>query len=59
MLEIAADPPFSSCYCLYPTPGIQEYQKLGPDPFLPCARDGRGSFATRTVAAFLAPRARA
>src|SRR6266446_10305020 len=46
MPEIIADPPLPSCYHLFPRPGIQESQQLGPDPFLPRARDARGRFAT-------------
>jgi hypothetical protein len=45
MPEIAADPPASSCYRLYPRPRFEESQLLGPDPFLPRARDARGRFA--------------
>ena len=46
MPEIIADPPLPSRYQLFPRPGIQESQQLGPDPFLPRARDVRGRFAT-------------
>ncbi len=46
MPEIIADPPLPSCYHLFPRPEIQESQQLGPDPFLPHARDARGRFAT-------------
>src|SRR5580693_7822223 len=45
MPEIAADPPASSCNRLYPGPRFQESQLLGPDPFLPRARDQHGRFA--------------
>jgi uncharacterized protein DUF5681 len=45
MPEIVADPPSPSCCHLFPMPGIQESQQLGPDPLLPRARDGRGCFA--------------
>jgi hypothetical protein len=45
MPEIAADPPASSCNRLYPGPRFQESQLLGPDPFLPRARDPHGRFA--------------
>lgn len=45
MPEIATDPPASSCYRLYSRPRFQESQLLGPDPFLPRARDARGRFA--------------
>ena len=37
--------PASSCNRLYPRPRIQESQLLGPDPFLPRAREARGRFA--------------
>jgi hypothetical protein len=45
MPEIVADPPLPSRYQLFPRPEIQESQQLGPDPFLPRARDARGRFA--------------
>src|ERR1700738_812278 len=45
MPEIAADPPASSCNRLYPRARFQESQLLGPDPFLPRARDPHGRFA--------------
>jgi hypothetical protein len=45
MPEALADPPAPSCYRLLPEARIQESQRLGPDPFLPRARDGRGRFA--------------
>ena len=45
MPEIAAGSPPPSCYHLFPGPGIQEYQQLGPDLVLPRARDARGRFA--------------
>ena len=45
MPEIVADPLLLSCYHLFPRPGIQEFQQLDPDPFLPHARDARGRFA--------------
>src|SRR5712671_918684 len=45
MPEIVSDPPLPSCYRLFPAPGIQVSQQLGPDPFLPRARDARGRFA--------------
>jgi hypothetical protein len=41
MPEILADPLSLSCYRLFPDPGIEEFQWLGPDPFLPRARDTR------------------
>ena len=37
MPEAAADPLSPSCYHLFPEPGIQESQELGPDLFLPRA----------------------
>ena len=43
--EIIADPLLPSCYHLFSGPGIQEYQLLGSDPFLPRARDARGRLA--------------
>jgi len=45
MPEIIADPLLPSCCHLFSGPGIQESQLLGPDPFLPRARDARGRFA--------------
>jgi hypothetical protein len=45
MPEIVADPLLPSCYHLSSRPGIQESQRLGPDPFLPRARDARERFA--------------
>ena len=45
MPEIAAGPLSPSCYHLFFGPGIEEYQRLGPDPFLPRARDARERFA--------------
>jgi hypothetical protein len=45
MPEIATDPPASSCNRLYPRLRFQESQLLGPDPFLPRAREARGRFA--------------
>jgi hypothetical protein len=39
MPEIVADPLFPSCYHLFLRTGIQEIQSLGPDPFLPRARE--------------------
>ena len=42
MSEIVADPLLPSRYQLFLRPGIQESQQLGPDPFLPRARDARG-----------------
>ena len=44
MPEIVADPPSPSCCHLFLTPGIQQSQQLGPDPFLPRARDACGRF---------------
>jgi len=45
MSEIVADPPALSCSLLLSETGIQEFQSLGPDPFLPRAREARGRFA--------------
>ena len=45
MPEIVADPPSPSCYHLFPGPGVQESQRLGPDPSSPHRRDARGRFA--------------
>jgi hypothetical protein len=45
MSEIVADPPDTSCYLLFSGPGIEEFQSVDPDPFLPRARDARGRFA--------------
>src|SRR5580704_2415760 len=45
MSEIVADPLLPSCHPLLSKSGIEEYQSLGPDPFLPRARDTRGRFA--------------
>jgi hypothetical protein len=44
MSEIVADPPDPSCYLLFSGPGIEEFQSVDPDPFLPRARDARGRF---------------
>jgi hypothetical protein len=33
MPEIVADPPSLSCCHLFLTPGIEQSQQLGPDPF--------------------------
>ena len=44
MPEIVADLPSLSCCHLFLTPGIQQSQQLGPDPFLPRARDACGRF---------------
>jgi len=46
MPEIVADPPAPSCSLLLSETGIQESQSLGPDPFLPRARNARGRFAS-------------
>src|SRR6266436_6204635 len=46
MPEMIADPLLPSRYQLFLKPGIRESQQLGPDPFLPHARDARGRFAT-------------
>jgi hypothetical protein len=45
MSEIVADPPDPSCSLLFSGPGIEEFQSVNPDPFLPRARDTRGRFA--------------
>ena len=45
MPEIASDPSSPSCSHLFPEPGIQVSQALGPDPFSLRARDARGRFA--------------
>jgi hypothetical protein len=44
MPEIATDPS-ASCNCLYPGPGFQESQQLGPDRVSLRGRDARGRFA--------------
>src|SRR5712675_2245228 len=44
MPEIVSDPPSPSCYHLFFTKGIQEYQRLDPDLLRPRARDARGGF---------------
>jgi hypothetical protein len=43
--ELITDPPDPPCYPLFSRPGILESQSLGPDRFLPLARDPRGRFA--------------
>ena len=45
MPEAIADPPSPCCSKLLSEPGIEESQSLGPDRFLPRARDARGRFA--------------
>src|SRR5246127_4790078 len=45
MLEIVAGPPPHSCSDLFPRPGIQGSQQLGPDLISPRGRDARGRFA--------------
>ncbi len=45
MPEIVADSPAPSCYRLLPETGIEQSQRVDPDPFLARARDGRGRFA--------------
>jgi hypothetical protein len=45
MPEIVADPLSLCCWPLLSEPGIEESQLLGPDRFLPHARDARGHFA--------------
>ena len=39
------DPPDPTCYHLFFGSGFEESQSLGPDPFPPRGRDGRGRFA--------------
>jgi hypothetical protein len=45
MSEAVADPLSPRCSLLLSRPRIEEYQSLGPDRFLPPARDARGRFA--------------
>jgi hypothetical protein len=48
MPQIAADPPSPpviACYRLFSKPGIQEFQRLGPDLLLLRTRDVRERFA--------------
>ena len=45
MPEAIADPPSPCCSPLLSEPGIEQSQSLGPDLFLPRARDARGRFA--------------
>jgi len=45
MPEVVADPPSRSCYLLLSGAGIEESQRLGPDPLLSRPRDARGRFA--------------
>ena len=45
MPKIFAEGPAPSCYGLFSEAGIEESQRLDPDPFLPRARDERGRFA--------------
>jgi Family of unknown function (DUF5681) len=45
MPEAIADPPSPCCSPLLSEPRIKESQRLGPDRFLPRARDTRGRFA--------------
>src|SRR5438874_13153847 len=45
MPKIVADRAGPSCYRLFPEPGIEESQRLVPDPFSRRARDTRGRFA--------------
>jgi hypothetical protein len=45
MPEAIADPLSRCCSLLLSEPGIEEFQQLGPDRFLPRARDARGHFA--------------
>ena len=46
MPEAIPDPPSPYCSPLLSEPGIEESQRLGPDPFLPRAREARGRFAS-------------
>ena len=46
--EIVANPPSPSCSLLFSGFGIQESQRLGPDPFLSRGRDARRRFAKGT-----------
>lgn len=50
MPKIAIDPPSAILYHLFPTPGIQEYQQLGPDPSR-LARATRGGVSRREAPA--------
>jgi Family of unknown function (DUF5681) len=45
MSEAVADPLSPRCSLLLSRPRIEEYQSLGPDRYLPRARDTRGRFA--------------
>src|SRR5260370_2668676 len=45
MSEAVAEPLSPRCSLLLSRPRIEEYQSLGPDRFLPRARDPRGRFA--------------
>jgi hypothetical protein len=45
MPEAVADPLSSSCYLLLSGAGIEESQRLGPDPMLARPRDAHGRFA--------------
>ena len=45
MPEMVADPPDLPCYLLFSGDGIEESQRVAPDPLLPRARDARGRFA--------------
>jgi hypothetical protein len=45
MPEAIADPPSPCCSPLLSEPRIEESQSLGPDRFVPHARDARGRFA--------------
>ena len=50
MPQIAADPPWRSCYRLFSGSGIQEFQRLGPDLLLLRTRALRQrSFRQRAV----------
>jgi hypothetical protein len=41
MSKIVNDLLLRSCCHLFPKPGIQQYQILNPDPFLPRAREAK------------------
>jgi hypothetical protein len=45
MAQAEADSYSPSCFALFSGAGIEESQSVGPDPFVPRARDARGRFA--------------
>jgi uncharacterized protein YjiS (DUF1127 family) len=45
MPEMVADPPDLPCYLLFSGDGVEESQRLAPDPLSSRARDARGRFA--------------